>query len=860
MEREKLDKLKERLEKALPDAEIIIQPNTVSGINVKIVSVFFKELSQVKRKEWLDQVLPGEEVAFYELLTPEENKIFGTDLKDLRPEDLPFWPNVLSNPIDSEIRFLNTVDEFPNPPLIVTFYSIRGGVGRTTSLGYTAYNLERKGYRVVTVDMDLEAPGLPDILGITFDDRERTGLVPLLYDLEQQEHIDIRNYMARMEDREIYCLPAGKVNTEYIHLLHQLNFPQFYRFKTNPLQKVFEMIGETLGADVILIDARTGFSEINGPLLFDLADLAVITFFPHPQTKEAFRLLTQGILNHKNRRGYTPEMRFIISPVPASDENDKYLQRGIEWIDEIGDTIRRRMGKVKDIEEVFKPEEITTVIRYNEDIAFSDKTLLKPNILQIYAPISEWIEKFVYTSNNQDENSDRGIDQTEKKKILDSLRISTGQAEEQDNIAETFIKTKDYFKLLEPNTLLVIGRKGTGKTALFRMLLQENGQKFIPVKIMAPSKLYGNSLYLDRIGFTHIEGILKKYDLPWNTFWQIYILLRIYLERPDLYRGTLSGTMGELCNHPSQSRLIQFLEDTLKQEKISFLIQDEMQELSQIIDKPIYLLFDGLDAGFGSSAEDLKRRERAITGLFELWYDWDGRYHNVRFKIFLRKDIWDKISFQNQSHVWGRDIRISWDQVNYIKTIGKQVLRNDQFVSYLQKEFPSLKIEDWDPDEVWTLLRYLVGERMKGGNTTYTRNWIWNRLADGKGDHSPRYLFQLFYVAIELEKEELRIERNPYLRSLIRPRMLTNSLPKVSEEAVRALREEYPELEQFMDHIKGKMSPLFLQDIKPFEDQIETATEAGLLGVYQKDEGAPLRYAVPDLYLKGLEMTRKGQA
>lgn len=858
MDANKYAELKRRLESAFPYSQIIIQPNTISGINVKIVSETFQNVSYMKRKEMLDQVLPEEEIAFYELLTPEENEIYGTDLDDLRPEDLPFWPNVLAGQEPAEIRFLNTVDEMPKPPFIVTFYSIRGGVGRTTSLGYTAYNLEKKGYSVVAIDMDLEAPGLPDILGVNYDEKKRLGLVPLLHDLEQGNNVDIRDYMVRVEDREIYCLPAGKVNVEYIHLLHQLNFPQYYRFKNNPLAKVFEMLDNVLSPDVILIDARTGFSEINGPLLFDFADLAVITFFPHPQTKEAFHLLAKGILSHKNKRGYTPEMRFIISPVPPSDEKDKYLQRGIEWINEIGDTIRSRV--TQNWNEVFTPEEMTAVIRYNEDVAFSDKALLKENVLQRYVPIAEWIEKFIGIKSDDIEKT---ADQYEKLRILESLKISTGQAEEQDNLVETFIKTKDYFKLLERDTLLVIGRKGTGKTALFRMLQQEKGNQFIPIKVMAPSKLYGNTLYLDRAGFEYMEKTLKSSRLPWSMFWQIYILLRIYSEKPDLYSGALEQPMKELLRNPTQMGLIQFLEQTLTQEKISFLVQDEVSQLSRGLNKPIFLLFDGLDTGFGSGREDLNRRTRAITGLFELWYDWDGRYPNVRFKIFLRKDIWDNITFQNQTHVWGRDIRISWDQVNYIKTIGKQVLRSQLFLEYLRKmrrEISSLKIEDWDSEDVWALLRLLVGERMKGGNTTYTRNWIWNRLADGNGDHSPRYLFQLFHVAIELEKDEFSTEKNPYVRSLIRPRMLANALPRVSEEAVKALREEYPELEGFMDHIKGKMSPLYKQDIHPFEDQIEIAIESGLISVYQKDESAPLRYAVPDLYLKGLEMTRKGQA
>src|SRR5689334_22030602 len=45
----------------------------------------------------------------------------------------------------------------------ITFYSVRGGVGRSTTLALTALDLARRGHRVAVVDFDLESPGL-DIL------------------------------------------------------------------------------------------------------------------------------------------------------------------------------------------------------------------------------------------------------------------------------------------------------------------------------------------------------------------------------------------------------------------------------------------------------------------------------------------------------------------------------------------------------------------------------------------------------------------------------------------------------------------------------------------------------------------------
>ncbi|MFO7145332.1 ATPase, partial [Arthrospira sp. PCC 8006] len=48
----------------------------------------------------------------------------------------------------------------PRIPRTVTFYSFKGGVGRTTALIHVAWILAMRGRKVVAVDLDLEAPGL----------------------------------------------------------------------------------------------------------------------------------------------------------------------------------------------------------------------------------------------------------------------------------------------------------------------------------------------------------------------------------------------------------------------------------------------------------------------------------------------------------------------------------------------------------------------------------------------------------------------------------------------------------------------------------------------------------------------------
>src|SRR5258708_6648994 len=48
-------------------------------------------------------------------------------------------------------------------PHWITFYSFKGGVGRTTALVNLAFALARRGMRMLLWDLDLEAPGFTEM-------------------------------------------------------------------------------------------------------------------------------------------------------------------------------------------------------------------------------------------------------------------------------------------------------------------------------------------------------------------------------------------------------------------------------------------------------------------------------------------------------------------------------------------------------------------------------------------------------------------------------------------------------------------------------------------------------------------------
>ena len=70
----------------------------------------------------------------------------------------------------------------------------------------------------------------------------------------------------------------------------------------------------------------------------------------------------------------------------------------------------------------------------------------------------------------------------QKYKILEGIARcvpENGAGEDEENLLQNFLPLRSYGKLADPKTFLITGGRGTGKTALFRMLTDCEGLKYI---------------------------------------------------------------------------------------------------------------------------------------------------------------------------------------------------------------------------------------------------------------------------------------------------------------------------------------------------------------------------------------------
>lgn len=220
---------------------------------------------------------------------------------------------------------------------VTTFYSFKGGVGRTMALVNVAVELAQRGRRVLAVDFDLEAPGLD-----TFDLRRPADTTPGMIDfvsayLHSGHAPDVNQFIFEshgMGDGNggLWIMPAGAHHDSYANTFAQIDWGTLYEQHDGYL--LFEDLKEQWKAsvepDYVLIDSRTGHTDIGGICTRQLPDSVVMLFFPNVQNLRGLTKVVRDIRAESRRpREKSIELHYVMSNVPDLDDEDKILEENI---------------------------------------------------------------------------------------------------------------------------------------------------------------------------------------------------------------------------------------------------------------------------------------------------------------------------------------------------------------------------------------------------------------------------------------------------------------------------------------------------------------------------------------------------
>jgi MinD-like ATPase involved in chromosome partitioning or flagellar assembly len=200
---------------------------------------------------------------------------------------------------------------------ILTFYSYKGGTGRTMALANVAWVLASNGCRVLAIDWDLEAPGLHRYFHPFLIDPELTaspGVIDLLSAFveaatapaegdDERWHealADIREYAVAVAWKfpspgRLDLVPAGRQGPGYAARVNAFDWQHFYDELGGGafLEEVKARMAEHY--DCVLIDSRTGVSDTAGICTVQMPDTLVVCFTANRQSVEGAAAVARSV-------------------------------------------------------------------------------------------------------------------------------------------------------------------------------------------------------------------------------------------------------------------------------------------------------------------------------------------------------------------------------------------------------------------------------------------------------------------------------------------------------------------------------------------------------------------------------------
>jgi len=215
---------------------------------------------------------------------------------------------------------------------IATFYSYKGGVGRSFLLSNSAVLLARWGYRVLCIDWDLEAPGLHYYFR-PYMDVPATGLTDMALAVREGERVGALDHITpvTLEDgATLDLIAAGGVGNDYVPKLQSIDWEQLYL--EHDFGNVLEGWRERwLDAyDVILVDSRTGISDSGGICTAQLPHILAYTFTANQQNVDGVLDVVRRASVTRNTLPYD-RSRLLTLPLLCRFDMSEEYERAAEW-------------------------------------------------------------------------------------------------------------------------------------------------------------------------------------------------------------------------------------------------------------------------------------------------------------------------------------------------------------------------------------------------------------------------------------------------------------------------------------------------------------------------------------------------
>jgi len=619
---------------------------------------------------------------------------------------------------------------------IITFYSYKGGMGRTTTL--TSYALDlaiNHNKKVCIIDCDFEAPGYLNFFNLGNNEilksGTKNGIVEYLTDYNFQKDININDYVITLPEskekglKNLFIVPAGNLSETSIgndslnytthrdHYLEGLSRIDLANETNiiNGFESLFEKINSTIQPDIILIDSRTGFNDIFGVTALILSDLIVGFFGSSEQTKPGLRFMLDRFYDLKIKFERKTELILINSILPDNEKmsNDFHssfineVGKYVEFIQEkkLNKSITEqaqlpafyKLTRNNILEKIGIKEDESDEQDYIDHVKIiKDKTFIDYNIIFNAFNESDSLSKIfekVIVSNHVKTIE---LKNTILRRLKQLLRNDDGKprlfAEDTEIKADTFFYREQMNELFQREKFIIQGFKGTGKTYLYKALVNPELNE-VKQELLRRSEINKNSDYrfIDIISLKG-KGEPKSFDFKriktseipekryyFTNFWLVYTWNSILLDAKSKLDYDVSSelqTYVQAINPDTETK--RRFEELINSEEKIIIIEKELKLLDDyLVSKKINLVV--LYDQLDNLIEPNEWGD-SVSPLIDYWWDNLNRFKNISPKIFIRTDLYRRLKGTNTSRLESNKIKIEWSREEVYSFFFKLIFSN----------------------------------------------------------------------------------------------------------------------------------------------------------------------------------------
>jgi tetratricopeptide (TPR) repeat protein/MinD-like ATPase involved in chromosome partitioning or flagellar assembly len=384
--------------------------------------------------------------------------------------------------------------------MIFTFYSFKGGVGRSMTLANLAEMLHKRGLNVLMIDFDLEAPGLERYFDTSEDLTEKRGVIDMVLSYKTLSSLSLPNITSEQQPTPeefaksieplanfistiypeqngaagLYLMTAGRrPKDDYKHFsesVSRLDWDDFYINCNGAMFFNWLRAEASRYFDVVLLDSRTGITEMTGICTYHLADVVIMFVAPNQQNLEGTLLIANGLRKRAEQDGTKRDRKLELLILPSRVDTSEstsvqdFKNRFLELMVPLLPTLKFENSPFDDLK-------IPYIARY----AFYEKVAAREPELSVATEMlgafNRILAALVEIANKSSRFYRRYFSKTRSASIVAD---ETWLPKTPDNFIGRFwvFNAIDQWLANPGSTLLIQGEPGSGKSALSLRLVQ----------------------------------------------------------------------------------------------------------------------------------------------------------------------------------------------------------------------------------------------------------------------------------------------------------------------------------------------------------------------------------------------------